>query len=562
MPPLFPVLPEDLASLSDAELQSLITDHTSAIELIRSNDADFIGELSGSQVVQALRDGIEQLRALVAVQDGRRQDEQSYTGTVEELAAEGLGLIASSTEEEPEEEAPEEEAPEEEVAPEEEEPEAPAEEGEQPAGEANLEPVTAGASATQFRRPPAPAPDRRGSSQPANGAVLRASAGLSSVTPGQALTPDELREALISAHEITTAKPGEQAKVVVATARFPYPDERRLDGRNAVLNTDRVRPAQALVATGGLCAPFPSFYDLPVISVADRPVRDALVGFQAGRGGVSVPTNLSMTDVAEGVGIVTNEDDEAGGTFAVKNCVTIECEPWTDYDIDAVYACVTHGVLNARAWPERVDAVGDLLAAQHARVAESNLLTQISAGSTAVTDAQWYGAVSSLLQGVLKASAAYRSRHRMRADTRLTAMFPAWIVDMLLADMIHGQFDRFHARDFIRDLLSRAGVNATFYLDTADGNGQIFDAQTAGTLDGWITSVVWYLFDAGHWLFLDFGELNLGIIRDFDLATTNDFAIFRETFEGTAPVGIESLEITSTICPDGTYAPTATAETC
>jgi hypothetical protein len=46
------------------------------------------------------------------------------------------------------------------------------------------------------------------------------------------------------------------------------------------------------------------------------------------------------------------------------------------------------------------------------------------------------------------------------------------------------------------------------------------------------------------------------------LATTNDFAVFRETFEGTAPVGIESLEVTSTVCPNGSYPAGATAFTC
>jgi hypothetical protein len=35
-----------------------------------------------------------------------------------------------------------------------------------------------------------------------------------------------------------------------------------------------------------------------------------------------------------------------------------------------------------------------------------------------------------------------------------------------------------------------------------------------------------------------------------------------ETFEGAAKVGVESLKITSTVCPSGAYAPAGTLITC
>jgi hypothetical protein len=554
MDPLFPALPEDLGALSDEELNELIDQHVAAIRAIRENDEAFIGELTGNEVLEQLRGGVEQWRTLTEHRDGRTAEIENYESSVAGLTDEVL-----STTDEPEPEEPEPSEPE----PSEPEPSEPTEpEGEATAEGEQAETEVVVASAP-VRRPPRASRERAGQPEQSDRAVLRASAGLESVVrPGEPLDREGLRDALIYANETTSAKPGEQTKVIVATARFNYPEERRLDNRNATYNWTKINPAKALVATGGLCAPFPSFYDLPVISVADRPVRDALVSFQASRGGVSVPTNLSMADVAEGVGIVTAEDDEAGGTFGVKTCVTIDCEPWTDYNIDAVYACVTHGVLNARAWPERVDAVEDLLAAQHAKIAEINLLDQLSAGSTAVTDEKKYGAVSTLLQGILKAASAYRSRHRTALGVRLQVLMPEWVPDLLLADMVHGQFDRFHPRTFISTLFNEAGVDVAYYKDEVTGSSQIYPAQAAGTLNEFLTTVVWFLFDRSHWLFLDFGELNLGIIRDSDLATTNDFMAFRETFEGTAPVGIESLKITSTVCPDGTYAPAATAFTC
>ena len=136
------------------------------------------------------------------------------------------------------------------------------------------------------------------------------------------------------------------------------------------MNTDRINAVispDAITAAGGICAPATPFYDLPVVSVADRPVKAALAGFQATRGGVSVPAPLSLADVADGVGIVTAADDELGGTFATKNCVVIDCDPYTDAAIEAIYACIQHGNFGARTWPERVTALADLLAAQHAK---------------------------------------------------------------------------------------------------------------------------------------------------------------------------------------------------
>ena len=55
-------------------------------------------------------------------------------------------------------------------------------------------------------------------------------------------------------------------------------------------------------------------------------------------------------------------------------------------------------------------------------------------------------------------------------------------------------------------------------------------------------------------MFLDGGTLDLGIIRDSTLVGTNDYKTFVETFEGVAKVGIESLQVTSTISVNGVAA--------
>ena len=165
MNPLFPVLPEELASLTDDELQALIDEHVSAIEGIRANDPNIIGELSGSQIVEGLRAGVEQMRVLRALQDSRAEEMQNFSGTVEELAAEGLTLAgqtaADEGEGEGEGEAEAEAGGEEEVADDGSEAEAVEDEeeagdGGEEATEADAEPVTASGNGTvTYRRPPA-----------------------------------------------------------------------------------------------------------------------------------------------------------------------------------------------------------------------------------------------------------------------------------------------------------------------------------------------------------------------------------------------------------------------
>jgi hypothetical protein len=58
----------------------------------------------------------------------------------------------------------------------------------------------------------------------------------------------------------------------------------------------------------------------------------------------------------------------------------------------------------------------------------------------------------------------------------------------------------------------------------------------------------------GAHLFLDGGTLDLGIVRDSTLNSTNDYQQFMETFEGHAFIGVESLWVEQDICPSGTQA--------
>ena len=153
----------------------------------------------------------------------------------------------------------------------------------------------------------------------------------------------------------------------------------------------------------------------------------------------------------------------------------------------------------------------------------------------------------------LTAAAGMRNRHRMDPDAVLRVLLPRWVLDLLVSDVYRSQFDRFEMTPAAFVALLRAGnVEPSFYIDGATGAAQVFGAQAAGALLSFPATIVWYLFPEGSFLFLDGGVLELGLVRDSVLNETNDFQIFGESFENVCFVGVESLEITTTVCDSGT----------
>ena len=143
-------------------------------------------------------------------------------------------------------------------------------------------------------------------------------------------------------------------------------------------------------------------------------------------------------------------------------------------------------------------------------------------------------------------------------------MLPEWTKDLIRVDLAKQGYGS--AMDFlsvsdaqIEAWFRARNLNVTWYVDTASGGGQVFGAQAAGAILPFPTKVEAYFFVEGSFLFLDGGTLDLGLVRDSTLNSTNDYQIFAETFETVAHVGVESLKINMTVTPDGTAAPAASA---
>jgi hypothetical protein len=91
-----------------------------------------------------------------------------------------------------------------------------------------------------------------------------------------------------------------------------------------------------------------------------------------------------------------------------------------------------------------------------------------------------------------------------------------------------------------------------------------FADEAAGALDDFPVDVQWALFPEGAFIHVDGGTLELGLVRDSTLNSTNDFQFFGESFENVALLAPAqaALWVTSTVCPSGEFPATTTALSC
>jgi hypothetical protein len=417
-------------------------------------------------------------------------------------------------------------------------------------------PVTAAANADNLEiEVPA---DRRPLSQASAAPVaITAGADIPGYTAGSSLEDmNVVAEAMSKRlHALRRVNGGDGEQHIVASITTQFPEDRQLttDIESNWAKIQRVVSPEAIVASGGHVAPFEVKYDIFGFGSTVRPVRDALPRFQADRGGIRYVTPPVLSSYGDAVGVWTAANDSAETPNpAAKASLTVEAAQELTVATDAVTLQMQFGNLVTRAYPELVARHNELGLIQHAREAEQYLLGKIAAGSTAVTTSSLIGFGRDFLVQIGRASAAYRSRHRLEADAPLRLIAPSWVKDAMQADLalsMPGDSTLAVAGSEIDGYLASRGVIASYSLDQ-----DVFGAQTTGALNEFADSFTWYLFAEGTFVFLDGGTLDLGIIRDSSLVGSNDYKMFVETFEGVAKVGIEGLAITSTIAVNGAAA--------
>lgn len=368
---------------------------------------------------------------------------------------------------------------------------------------------------------------------------------------GQMNDSHDIAEAMVSRlHGLRRVKGGDGEQHIVASITTQYPEARVLtqDTESNIAKIRAIASPEALVASGGHSAPFEVKYDIFGFGTNDRPIRDSLPRFAADRGGIRYILPPVLSDYGNAVGVWTNAVDTDPGTD-VKSSLTVSSATETTVATDAVTLQLQFGNLMTRAYPELVARHNELALIQHAREAEQYIVSKLSTASTAVTSTSLIGFARDFLVQVGRASAAYRSRHRLDPAMQLKVIAPSWIKDAMRADLVlsmPGDNSMNTADSEIDGYLAARGVSITFSPDMT-----VFGTQSSGAMTEFPDSFDWYLYAEGTFLFLDGGTLDLGIIRDSTLVGTNDYKMFVETFEGIAKVGIESIKVTSTISVNG-----------
>lgn len=371
---------------------------------------------------------------------------------------------------------------------------------------------------------------------------------------GQMNDSNDIAEAMVSRlHGLRRVKGGDGEQHIVASITTQYPESRVLnqDTESNIAKIKAVASPEALVASGGHSTPFEVKYDIFGFGTNDRPIRDSLPRFAADRGGIRYIIPPVLSDYGNAVGVWTNATDTNPGTD-VKSSLTVSAATETTVATDAVTLQLQFGNLMTRAYPELVARHNELALIQHAREAEQYIVSKLSSASTAVTSTSLIGFARDFLVQVGRASAAYRSRHRLDPAMQLKVIAPSWIKDAMRADLVlsmPGDNSMNVADSEIDGYLAARGVSITFSPDMT-----VFGTQSGGAMTEFPDSFDWYLYAEGTFLFLDGGTLDLGIIRDSTLVGTNDYKMFVETFEGIAKVGIESIKVTSTISVNGVAA--------
>ncbi len=389
----------------------------------------------------------------------------------------------------------------------------------------------------------------------------------------------EFSEAMGTIDEWYGTKP---QKVALGRIRRPdFPAERHLGQGDDRANNQKLaalldgaympdRWTDTLVASGGWCSPAMPSYDIPIVAGTHRPVRDYLPGFQADRGQVISITPPALSAVksssaqvaGSAVSVWPNSVDVSPGS-TVKPFQTVQCPTNVTTAAEAIVEQLQIGSFVDRGFPELIQTWIGLATAAHARRAEGQLLQAIHNNVTsATTTPQILGSGRDFFPFISQGAARYRWRNRMPHDAKLRLLVPSLIIDHIAADVGRQQpgdgLESFAwGEPEFRAALAAKSINVTLYEDVPDSVSAAVRARYEGAqgnteLGELPLTVISYLFHEGAFSMLDAGTLDLGVIRDSTLNSTNDFRYFVEAFEGVIPRVIEAVEITHSLAPLGT----------
>ena len=333
--------------------------------------------------------------------------------------------------------------------------------------------------------------------------------------------------------------------------------------------TKRLRPAEmaALTAAGGWCAPSEIRYDF--FNVACSGGKIDLPTFGVQRGGLRWPVSPSLADAyspdlapfgaefsnATVPWLWTETDDAIAATGSLtKPCIRVPCSSMSEARLECYGVCVTAGNLADDAWPESTRNFLRLLEAANGHAINSRYISSIRSLTSDVgtISCTGVGAASPLLDTVELAAWDYRQRLGMCPDDVLEVVLPGWVVGPLRQDLGRRTgLAEFSVTDaMILQWFNVRGVRVQLvddYQVRSAGQPGASAAQTA-----WPSTVEFMIFAPGTFGLGNGMVLDLGVVRDSTLNSTNDHtAAWYEQCHLIAMFGHLARRYTVNICGSG-----------
>lgn len=331
-------------------------------------------------------------------------------------------------------------------------------------------------------------------------------------------------------------EPGLVAKAVTDSQVIDYAiDQKRLPGGN-------------LVAAGGWCAPSETLYDL-----AEYEGADALVDMpeiNVARGGIRFTPGPDFRSIFDGTGFSQTEAQAIAGQ--TKPCYKVACPPFTEERAGVEGLCITAGILQNKAYPELTARVVRGALAAHAHRISAKSVARMVALSTAVPTLvnPGGGAAAPILNAIELAVEDVKYRHRMTRPTVLEAVFPAWVLAVIRADLAWrlGVDNPFDVTDEqIRAWFRLRKIAPQFVYDWQDaGLGQ------AAAAVRWPATVSFLVYPAGTFVRGMGDVISLDTVYDSAGLVENEFTgLFTEESLLVAKTGHDSRVYTTPIAANG-----------
>lgn len=384
--------------------------------------------------------------------------------------------------------------------------------------------------------------------------VVQRGGGGDQFQAGTSVGRDDLVEIIAQKHAAMASGNlnGNNGRVTLASGRVPFGADRKLGSdlrsNDEVLSRlidDRKERAalvasggEAIVATGGPCAPLQPTYEINSVAEVQGNLQAFLETTTAGRsrGGVRYTPPIDYSSLADGIGIGLCDNSTSKPVVAVTACPT---------DVEVCVRPISRRIkfdnLNYVVYPELVEYMLDHLAVMEDEAVEVEVLDRIDALTTSNVDLtgeyDGYGSSRGTVALILAIAHHFRKQLRMKTDAVVDIIAPDVLVEVVKADMVndHDLGSGFLSRptiDLQIEFLRRFNINLAFNYYDSTAVGYPSSEHRSSTFNkaniflpgsGRI-----YVSVPGSLMIADGGSLDLGIVRDSTLNAANDLELFSE----------------------------------